>query len=84
MSILHSKDRGYITLDAFNQFTVDSEAFPRLLAASNDPLLQFLAQPLATYGAALTQNIVSANKFWVKLRLTETLHDGANNAPIRH
>jgi inosine-uridine nucleoside N-ribohydrolase len=45
-----------ITLDAFKQVTVDSVDFPKLLAASPDPLAQFLAQPLAAYGAALTSN----------------------------
>jgi inosine-uridine nucleoside N-ribohydrolase len=43
-----------ITMDAFSQFTVDSEEFPEYLANSRDPLARFLAQPVAAYGSAQT------------------------------
>ncbi|MEN9938905.1 MAG: hypothetical protein RLZZ387_5484 [Chloroflexota bacterium] len=44
-----------VTLDAFDEVTFDSQAFPQQLAAEGGALGQFLAAPLGAYMAAQTQ-----------------------------
>lgn len=50
----HQLDVTLVTWDAWSKVTVDSVAFPRLIAKAG-ALGQFLAGPLATYGQAQTQ-----------------------------